>query len=724
MKKKGFTLIELLAVIVILAIIALITVPIISNVIDSARKAAFRETVNGIIESADNYVGEYVLINHDDPIYPIEIYCNGSECEDSNGKKLEFKGKVPISGKVILESSNLVRADLISDGVYCGSGTKGNVEVYSKCSELDHTNPIIDESKINDIVISTTTNALTVSFPIDLMYDEETGIQGYNVSIYLNDKKVEEKEYEEPYITFTNLKSDTEYKVVITGINGNRGKTSIDKYGTTLDITKPTITYTNDPTSDINGYFRSQTLNVSYTKGNVENPEYYIRSGRSASTNINVIAICGTTTNPSDCSEMTGTTIEADTWYKVSGNISVIYNVNATSESSLTAIIYDGTNYVASDTKIIAKIDKEGPTTPTGGAIGNVSGSNPTGTIATAASGSTDNGSGNITYKYLVTNTNVMPDKNNANFTTSRNFARSCGTSYYAWTIAEDALENRSEVKSLGSTSDGADSYSGWSACSASCGGGTQTRTNTCSLVTTGLSQSCNTQSCCLYSANQIIANYGYTGGVQSFTVPASCTGTYKLEVWGAAGVTTDRGDGGAGGYSVGYANLTGGQILYVVVGGMNSGYNGGGGSHGTYPTGGGATHIGTVNAILPNTPVANLYIVAGGGGAGGDPNQAWGYHGGSGGGTVGGSANIGGTGGSQTGGGGGNVNGCNPGTYGQGGNPGGGGGFYGGGGAPWGWQQGAGGGGSGYIGGVTSGSMSNGVQPGDGYARITYIGG
>ena len=54
MKKKGFTLIELLAVIVILAIIALIIVPIISNVIDSARKAAFRETVNGIIESADN----------------------------------------------------------------------------------------------------------------------------------------------------------------------------------------------------------------------------------------------------------------------------------------------------------------------------------------------------------------------------------------------------------------------------------------------------------------------------------------------------------------------------------------------------------------------------------------------------------------------------------------------------------------------------------------------
>ena len=33
MKKKGFTLIELLAVIVILAVISLITVPVVNNVI-------------------------------------------------------------------------------------------------------------------------------------------------------------------------------------------------------------------------------------------------------------------------------------------------------------------------------------------------------------------------------------------------------------------------------------------------------------------------------------------------------------------------------------------------------------------------------------------------------------------------------------------------------------------------------------------------------------------
>ena len=388
MKKKGFTLIELLAVIVILSMLALILVPIISNVIDAARKAAFRETVNGVIESANNYVGEYVLINHNDPIYPIEIYCNGTECEDSNGKKLEFKGKVPISGKVILESSNVIRADLISDGVYCGSGTKGNVEVFNNCSELDHTNPLVDESRLNDIVINTTTNTLTLSIPIDLMYDDETGISRYDIDLYLGNNKVSSKEYEEPNITFEGLKSDTEYKVVITGVNGNHGKTSIDRTATTLDITKPTISYTNDPTEDVNGYFRSQTLNVSYTKGNVENPEYYIRSGRDASTNINVIGSCGSETIPSECITVDTNSIEADIWYKVSDSINVIYNVDSNTDSGLTAIINDGLNYASSDTKTVAKIDGTAPTTPTGGAIGNVSGSNTTGTIQTAASGS------------------------------------------------------------------------------------------------------------------------------------------------------------------------------------------------------------------------------------------------------------------------------------------------------------------------------------------------
>ena len=131
------------------------------------------------------------------------------------------------------------------------------------------------------------------------------------------------------------------------------------------------------------------------------------------------------------------------------------------------------------------------------------------------------------------------------------------------------------------------------------------------------------------------VANYGYTGNVQTYTVPL--TGNYKLEVWGAQG-------SGKGGYSYGTVSLTKNSILYIYVGGQGGtptlsanfsfgvsgtsfggvgGYNGGGkggngftgysGSNG----GGGATHIATVNGLLSalSTNRSSVLMVAGGGG-------------------------------------------------------------------------------------------------------------
>lgn len=61
MRKKGFTLIELLAVIVILAVIALIATPIILNIIEKARKSAFKDSAYGIKATVESKAMESVI---------------------------------------------------------------------------------------------------------------------------------------------------------------------------------------------------------------------------------------------------------------------------------------------------------------------------------------------------------------------------------------------------------------------------------------------------------------------------------------------------------------------------------------------------------------------------------------------------------------------------------------------------------------------------------------
>lgn len=61
MKKKGFTLVELLAVIVILSIIALITIPIISNVIEKSKKGAAKSSALGYIDAVEKTIAVNML---------------------------------------------------------------------------------------------------------------------------------------------------------------------------------------------------------------------------------------------------------------------------------------------------------------------------------------------------------------------------------------------------------------------------------------------------------------------------------------------------------------------------------------------------------------------------------------------------------------------------------------------------------------------------------------
>ena len=97
--RSGFTLVELLAVIVILIIISLITIPIITKVIEDSRVGAVRTSVYGYFDAIENATEENLL--DDDKTNDITTGIYGvSELKE---KELKTKGDQPIEGWIQIE---------------------------------------------------------------------------------------------------------------------------------------------------------------------------------------------------------------------------------------------------------------------------------------------------------------------------------------------------------------------------------------------------------------------------------------------------------------------------------------------------------------------------------------------------------------------------------------------------------------------------------------------
>jgi hypothetical protein len=229
-------------------------------------------------------------------------------------------------------------------------------------------------------------------------------------------------------------------------------------------------------------------------------------------------------------------------------------------------------------------------------------------------------------------------------------------------------------------------------------------------------------------AAQQLSKTFGYTGAMQTFTVPP-CVSVLSIEAFGASGqsVTTSGvvNRGGWGGRVRAVYPVTPGQVLYLFVGGTD-GYNGGGNGALYGGNGGGATDV-----RIGDTALTGRILVAGGGGGAGSNCMVSANYGGHGGDTIGEMGwNCGqqiwwvGTGGTQTGGGMSLGNMAMPGTFGIGGDGGnnegggGGGGYYGGGGGGYG----GGGGGSNYANATALQVATNrGMRIGHGQLSIYY---
>lgn len=147
--KKGFTIIELLAVVVILSIIALVTIPVVSNVINAGKKSAVEKSTTFYIKELESSFSKWVVEG-----IPLE-YENSDGYAEFDVKKLnkvlKLEGAVPESGSVKINndynSSNyyygyVINATLNYDSGYVVTytyntdtnyvGDRSNIEVNKK----------------------------------------------------------------------------------------------------------------------------------------------------------------------------------------------------------------------------------------------------------------------------------------------------------------------------------------------------------------------------------------------------------------------------------------------------------------------------------------------------------------------------------------------------------------------------------------------------------------
>ena len=125
MKNKGFTLIELLAVIVILSVITLITMPMITNVIEESKKKALASSVEGLVESANLYAIE------NDGVYEF-LFDKEHKGSTIKGESLDYRGTIDGKGKLYLDKEGNVSVCISNDNYYVYKNYNSGVIVGDK----------------------------------------------------------------------------------------------------------------------------------------------------------------------------------------------------------------------------------------------------------------------------------------------------------------------------------------------------------------------------------------------------------------------------------------------------------------------------------------------------------------------------------------------------------------------------------------------------------------
>ena len=131
MNRKGFTLIELLAVIVVLGLVVLISVPIISDAYTKSKIKSEEVFVDRLTQAIDSYV----KLNSD----TISFSCKSDKCEGTKTERILDKEE---TYNITYQMGTIIINDIINDGIltqkdFVNAGNKdakcnndAEVEVY------------------------------------------------------------------------------------------------------------------------------------------------------------------------------------------------------------------------------------------------------------------------------------------------------------------------------------------------------------------------------------------------------------------------------------------------------------------------------------------------------------------------------------------------------------------------------------------------------------------
>lgn len=131
MKNKGFTLAELLGVITILAVIAIITMPVIFGVVDNSRKNAFTRSVEEMKNVAVMDYNEYarsgeIIYNYSDN----NLVCPG--CDAGADLELDFTGEIEDGSGTITVKDGEVISLSIENSQFKATDNNGKIETVKK----------------------------------------------------------------------------------------------------------------------------------------------------------------------------------------------------------------------------------------------------------------------------------------------------------------------------------------------------------------------------------------------------------------------------------------------------------------------------------------------------------------------------------------------------------------------------------------------------------------